>query len=132
MFTIRRTVAVALIAAGLTGAGSGIASAATPDRPATAVASDVENTAALARFNTTLGTATAIGGLGGTAVGAVAGCLIGGLVTSPTIVFAPVGCLGGIALGAGIGGVVGTLVAGGPTLAVAGAQAAQVIMAPAR
>lgn len=78
---------------------------------ATPVASTEENLIAQQTFATQLGIATAIGGLTGTVIGAVAGGLgfLGG----------PVG-LASVPLGATVGGIVGTIIAGGPTLVVAG------------
>ncbi len=82
----------------------------------------MEDQAAMAAFSTQFGTATAVGGFGGTVVGAGVGGLVGaGIVAVPTALMAtPVGCLAGAAAGAGVGGVVGTIVVGGPTLALAG------------
>ncbi|MDJ0482687.1 ammonium transporter, partial [Rhodococcus pyridinivorans] len=72
-------------------------------------------------FASQLGIATAVGGLAGTIIGAVVGGL--GLLGGP------VG-LASIPLGAGIGGVIGTIVAGGPTLIVAGIGLIQTLTAP--
>lgn len=93
------------------------------------VASTKENLAAQETFATQLGIATAVGGLTGTAVGAVVGvglalaecvaafaCIVAGLPT--------------IGAAAAVGGVVGTLVAGGPTLVVAGIDLIQTLTAP--
>ncbi|MFZ2240956.1 MAG: hypothetical protein WAV90_15700 [Gordonia amarae] len=60
--------------------------------------------AALNRVTSQLGTATAIGGFVGTAIGAIIGLAFAGI---------------GMPFGATIGGIVGTLAAGGPTLVYA-------------
>lgn len=88
------------------------------------VASPMEDQAAMAAFNTQFGIATAVGGFGGTVVGAGVGCLIGaGIVAVPTVLMAtPVGCLAGAAAGAPIGGIIGTIGVGGPALALAGSD----------
>ncbi|MCD2116104.1 MULTISPECIES: ammonium transporter [Rhodococcus] len=85
------------------------------------VASPDENLKAQQNFASQLGIATAVGGLAGTIIGAVVGGL--GLLGGP------VG-LASIPLGAGIGGVIGTIVAGGPTLIVAGIGLIQTLTAP--
>ncbi|AWZ26439.1 ammonium transporter [Rhodococcus pyridinivorans] len=87
----------------------------------TDVASPDENLKAQQNFASQLGIATAVGGLAGTIIGAVVGGL--GLLGGP------VG-LASIPLGAGIGGVIGTIVAGGPTLIVAGIGLIQTLAAP--
>ncbi|SFA53362.1 hypothetical protein SAMN05444374_10870 [Rhodococcoides kroppenstedtii] len=88
------------------------------------VASPDENYKAQQNFASQLGLASAVGGLTGTIVGAVAGCLLaGGAFLSPT-------CLAGIVPGAGVGGVIGTIVVGGPTLAIAGADFVNTLLAP--
>ncbi|QXF82823.1 hypothetical protein SAMN04490240_1426 [Rhodococcus pyridinivorans] len=87
----------------------------------TDVASPDENLKAQQNFASQLGIATAVGGLAGTIIGAVVGGL--GLLGGP------VG-LASIPLGAGIGGVIGTIVAGGPTLIVAGIGLIQTLTAP--
>ncbi|MGB3172189.1 MAG: ammonium transporter [Rhodococcus sp. (in: high G+C Gram-positive bacteria)] len=78
---------------------------------ATPVASPDENLKAQQTFSSQLAIATAIGGLTGTVIGAIAGGLgfLGG----------PVG-LASVPLGATIGGIVGTIITGGPTLVIAG------------
>jgi len=87
----------------------------------TDVASPDENLAAQQNFASQLGIATAVGGLAGTIVGAIVGGLgfLGG----------PVG-LASVPAGAAIGGVIGTIVAGGPTLIIAGIGLAQTLLAP--
>ncbi|KAA0018931.1 ammonium transporter [Antrihabitans cavernicola] len=93
------------------------------------VASTIENQAAMSAFATQLGIATAIGGLTGTAIGAV----VGGIIGSAGLLGGPVGLatiLGGIATGAGVGGVIGTIVAGGPTLLIAGVDLVSTLTAP--
>ncbi|MCT7292530.1 ammonium transporter [Rhodococcus sp. D-6] len=87
----------------------------------TDVASPDENLKAQQNFASQLGIATAVGGLAGTIIGAVVGGL--GLLGGP------VG-LASIPLGAGIGGVIGTIVAGGPTLIIAGIGLIQTLAAP--
>ncbi|OZF55161.1 hypothetical protein CH293_06510 [Rhodococcus sp. 14-2470-1b] len=86
---------------------------------ATPVASPEENLKAQQTFSSQLGLATAIGGFTGTAIGAVAGCILSGPA-----------CLAGIVPGAGVGGVIGTIVAGGPTLVVAGIDLINTLNAP--
>lgn len=89
-----------------------------------------KNTEAQNSFASQLGVATAVGGIGGTAIGAAIGCGVGGIVTAPTIVFIPAGCATGALAGAGIGGLVGTLVVGGPTLLIGGVMMVQVLLTP--
>ncbi len=76
------------------------------------VASTEENLLAQQTFVTQLGIASAIGGFTGTAIGAIAGAIIG----APSLA----GVIATIPIGAGVGGVIGTIVAGGPTLVIAG------------
>jgi len=87
----------------------------------TDVASPDENLKAQQNFASQLGIATAVGGLAGTIIGAVVGGL--GLLGGP------VG-LASITLGATVGGIIGTIVAGGPTLAIAGIGRIQTLVAP--
>ncbi|MDC3727428.1 MULTISPECIES: ammonium transporter [Rhodococcus] len=87
----------------------------------TDVASPDENLKAQQNFASQLGIATAVGGLAGTIIGAVVGGL--GLLGGP------VG-LASIPLGATVGGIIGTIVAGGPTLAIAGIGLIQTLVAP--
>ncbi|KLL97077.1 hypothetical protein NJ76_10160 [Rhodococcus sp. IITR03] len=87
----------------------------------TDVASPDENLKAQQNFTSQLGIATAVGGLAGTIIGAVVGGL--GLLGGP------VG-LASIPLGATVGGIIGTIVAGGPTLAIAGIGLIQTLAAP--
>ncbi|QHG82245.1 ammonium transporter [Rhodococcus rhodochrous] len=87
----------------------------------TDVASPDENLKAQQNFASQLGIATAVGGLAGTIIGAVVGGL--GLLGGP------VG-LASIPLGATVGGIIGTIVAGGPTLAIAGIGLIQTLAAP--
>ena len=63
--------------------------------------------AALSRVTSQLGTATAIGGFVGTAIGAIVGLAFAGI---------------GITVGAPVGGIIGTIVAGGPTLMYAASR----------
>ncbi|MEV3959558.1 ammonium transporter [Nocardia sp. NPDC050193] len=85
------------------------------------VASPQENLAAQDNFTSQLGVATAIGGLIGTALGAV----IGLVATLPT----GVGIPAGVITGAALGGVIGTLVVGGPTLIIAGVDLVNTLVA---
>ncbi len=118
---MKKYIATALIAAAATGAGAGVAQAGTQE----------QNNAAMQDFSSTVGVATTAGALTGTAVGFAIGCVVGGVVTAPTIVFVPLGCLTAGVTGAGIGGVVGTLVVGGPTAVIKGVEMVQVIITPA-
>lgn len=98
---------------------TGTAHAENPVAPALKpVASTQENNAALDNFSKITGAAATGGGLVGTGVGAVIGCI----VTLPV-------CLPGLVTGAGIGGVVGTLAFGGPALVATGVDLAQTYMA---
>ena len=109
----------------LAGISTGVADAAPANQPVLPVhpvASVQENLIAQQTFATQLGIATAVGGFGGTVLGAAIGCGVGGVVTVPTLVFVPAGCAAGAVAGAGIGGVIGTVVIGGPTLLIAGAD----------
>ncbi|MBH0118690.1 ammonium transporter [Rhodococcus sp. HM1] len=85
------------------------------------VASPDENLKAQNNFSSQLGIATAVGGLAGTIIGAVVGGLgfLGG----------PVG-LASVPFGAGVGGVIGTIVVGGPALIIAGIGLLQTLAAP--
>lgn len=125
----RFTTVLAATAAATAVIGAGAANAAPAE--VTPVASQQANNEAMSTFTSTVGVATTTGGLLGTAFGAAVGCIIGGGLTAPTVVFIPAGCLAGGVTGAGIGGVVGTLVVGGPTAVIAGVQMVQVILAPA-
>jgi hypothetical protein len=129
MITTRIAAAAVLAIAAMTAAGTGVANA-TPASPAVQpVASVQENHAAEEQFLTEFGIATAVGGFAGTATGAIIGCAVGGVVTSPTLVFVPAGCLAGAVPGAAIGGIVGTIAVGGPTLVVSGADLIQTLAA---
>lgn len=116
---MRNTLTILAAAAALLLAPAAVASADPELHP---VASPMENLAAQQTFLAQFGTATAVGGFGGTVVGAVIGCAIGGVVTIPTVVFVPIGCLTGAVTGAALGGIVGTVVVGGPTLIVSGSE----------
>ncbi len=85
------------------------------------VASPEENLKAQNNFASQLGLATAIGGLTGTIVGAALGAI--GFVAGP-LAFAT------IPSGATLGGVLGTIIVGGPTLAIAGADFVNTLLAP--
>lgn len=124
----RVTTALAAVAATAV-IGTGVANAETPQ--VTPVASQQANNAAMESFTAKVGVATATGGLVGTGVGFIIGCVIGGGLTAPTVVFVPLGCLTGGVTGASIGGVVGTLIVGGPTAVIAGVEMVQVLFAPA-
>ncbi|MFI1463858.1 hypothetical protein [Nocardia carnea] len=89
------------------------------------VASPQENLAAQDNLTSQIGLASAIGGLIGTVVGAVAGLLItaGSGVGIPAIP-------AGIVAGAALGGVIGTIVVGGPTLIIAGVDMVNTFTAP--
>lgn len=95
------------------------------------IASQADNTEAMGAWSAKVGVATTAGSLIGAGLGFVLGCAVGGVVTSPTVVFVPLGCLTGGVTGAGLGGVVGTLVVGGPTAVIAGIEMVQVLLAPA-
>jgi hypothetical protein len=95
------------------------------------IASQADNDAAMSSWSAKVGVATTAGSLIGAGTGFVIGCAIGGVVTSPTLVFIPLGCLTGGVTGAGIGGVVGTLAVGGPTAVIAGVEMVQVLLSPA-
>ncbi|AVH21738.1 hypothetical protein [Nocardia cyriacigeorgica] len=81
------------------------------------VASPIENQRAQNEFASQFGIATAVGGFLGTAVGVVAGGIIGCILGLP---FLGVGCIPAAIAGAGIGGILGTVAVGGPALAIAG------------
>lgn len=85
------------------------------------IASPEENLMAQDTFSSQLAVATAAGGLTGTIIG----CIAGGLLGAPTVIFALPGC----ATGAGIGAIVGTIAVGGPTLVAAGIGLAQTLTA---
>ncbi|MGW5387230.1 hypothetical protein [Nocardia sp. NPDC003963] len=105
---------------------------ATVGTPAAAeIASQADNDQAMSSWSAKVGVATTAGSLIGAGTGFVIGCALGGVVTSPTVVFIPIGCLTGGVTGAGIGGVVGTLVVGGPTAVIAGIEMVQVLLSPA-
>ena len=89
------------------------------------VASPRENLAAQDNLTSQIGLASAIGGLIGTVVGAVAGLLItaGSGVGIPAIP-------AGIVTGAALGGVIGTIVVGGPTLIIAAVDMVNTFTAP--
>ncbi|NMN99114.1 ammonium transporter [Antrihabitans stalactiti] len=93
------------------------------------VASVIEDNRARAEFATQLGIATAIGGLIGTGIGAVAGGILGaaGILGGPAVLLT---VLTGIASGAAVGGIAGTIVAGGPTLIAAGIDLVSTLIAP--
>lgn len=131
--TTKKILSTVLISAAITVPVAGVASAETGSAgpQVTPVASDAANTAAMESFAATVGVATTAGALIGTGVGAVAGCLIGGVVTAPTVVFVPAGCLAGLVTGAGVGGVVGTLVVGGPTAVIKGVEMVTILLTPA-
>ncbi|MGI5223085.1 hypothetical protein [Nocardia sp. CA-290969] len=94
------------------------------------IASQADNDAAMSSWSAKVGVATTAGSLIGAGTGFVLGCAIGGVVTSPTLVFIPLGCLTGGVTGAGIGGVLGTLIVGGPTAVIAGIEMVQVLLTP--
>lgn len=121
---MRKTLSAALIAGSIALGATAFAAPASADTPA-------KNTEAINEFTATVGAGTTIGGLIGTGVGFAAGCVIGGVVTSPTIVFVPLGCLTGGAGLAAAGGVLGTVIVGGPTAVVAGVKMVQVLVTPA-
>lgn len=85
------------------------------------VASPDENYKAQQNFASQLGLATAVGGLTGTIIGAALGAI--GFVAGP---------LGALTIpsGATLGGIIGTIVVGGPTLAIAGADFVNTLLAP--
>lgn len=119
--TVTAAASVALAAgplAGLASADTGSGS----EVPLTAVASPMEDQRAVQNFTTQLGAATAIGGFAGGVIGAGIGCVVG-------LPAGGVGCIPGAVTGFGIGSVIGTIVVGGPTLAVAGADALQTLSA---
>jgi hypothetical protein len=118
---MKKFIAASLITIAATLGISGSAQAGTPE----------QNNAAMQEFSSTVGVATTTGGLVGTGVGFITGCILGGLVTSPTVVFVPIGCLTGGATFAAAGGVIGTLVVGGPTAVIKGVQMVQVLLTPA-
>ncbi|GAA1460263.1 hypothetical protein [Williamsia maris] len=91
------------------------------DQPLTRAERDQQ---ALNQLGSSVSTAVSIGALAGTGVGAVAGCIIGG------IIIPAVGCIPGVITGAGFGGIVGTIGAGGPTLAGAVDQYIKTINSP--
>lgn len=115
-------VGVALAAGPIASAASAETSAATGGLPLVEVASPLEDQRAIQNFTTQMGAATAIGGFTGGVIGAGIGCVVG-------LPAGGVGCVPGAVAGFGIGSVVGTIVAGGPTLAVAGADALQTLSA---
>lgn len=136
--SMRKFAATAMLTGAATGLAAIPAHAETPARPsepaaqqAIPIASPEENNLAMETWSNRVGVATTAGALTGTGVGFAIGCVIGGVVTSPTVVFVPLGCLTAGVTGAAIGGVVGTLVAGGPTAVIAGAEMVQVLLAPA-
>ena len=94
------------------------------------IASQAENTDAMSAWSAKVGVATTTGSLVGAGVGFVIGCALGGIATSPTLVFTPVGCLTAGVTGAGVGGVLGTLAVGGPTAVIAGVEMVQVLISP--
>lgn len=138
---IKKTLTTAVIAATLAVSGATLAQADPTPEPAPLalsapitvpaevsplplqfVASPVEDARALEAFTSYLGTATAVGGFGGTVIGAIIGCAIGSGALAVTVIGIPAGCLAGGAAAAGIGAVVGTIVVGGPTLLISGAD----------
>lgn len=120
---------VACTAGIVAAAGEASAAPATPSRPAAAAAAQnpapvapgknlVDGPAtrqerdqqALNKLGANVSTATTIGGLAGTAAGAVVGCIVGG------IIIPAVGCIPGVITGASFGGILATVAVGGPTL----------------
>ncbi|WP_109529853.1 MULTISPECIES: hypothetical protein [Nocardia] len=89
-----------------------------------AVASPLEDNAALNEFSTRFGLATAIGAMVGSAAGLVVGCVFG----MPLFGF---GCLAGAAAGAGLGGILGTIAVGGPVMVVSAVELLNTLNAPA-
>lgn len=119
--TVTAAASVALAAGPLAGLASADAGSGS-EVPLTAVASPMEDQRAVQNFTTQLGAATAIGGFTGGVIGAGIGCVVG-------LPAGGVGCIPGAVTGFGIGSVIGTIVVGGPTLAVAGADALQTLSA---
>lgn len=115
-------VGAALAAGPIAGAAQADTVAANPGLPLQEVASPMEDQRAVQNFATQMGAATAVGGFAGGVVGAGIGCIVG-------LPAGGVGCIPGAVTGFGIGSVIGTIVAGGPTLAVAGADALQTLSA---
>ena len=91
------------------------------DLPLNDVASVEENTRAQTNFAQQLTLATAVGGLAGTVVGGAIGLV--GLVAGPV-------ALATVPVFAAVGAIAGTVVVGGPTLVIAGIQLAQTLTAP--
>ncbi|GAA5045281.1 hypothetical protein [Nocardia callitridis] len=90
---------------------------------AKSIASPLENKYAQDEFASNFSLATMIGGFVGTAIGAVAGCVLG-------LPLLGVGCLAGLPIGAGVGGILGTIAVGGPTLVAAGLELVNTMQAP--
>ncbi|MBY6686492.1 MULTISPECIES: ammonium transporter [unclassified Rhodococcus (in: high G+C Gram-positive bacteria)] len=84
-------------------------------------ASPAENLKAQDNFASQLGLASAVGGLTGTIIGAGLGAI--GFVAGPLGVLT-------IPSGATLGGIIGTIVVGGPTLAIAGVDFVNTLLAP--
>ncbi|MEV5832600.1 hypothetical protein [Nocardia sp. NPDC052112] len=95
---------------------------------ASAIASPVENQAAMAEFSTRLGLAATLGTLVGTAIGLVVGGVTGCIMGLPLLA---VGCIPAAIAGAGIGGILGTLAAGGPVLMLSAVELIDTLNAPA-
>ncbi|MBC2642751.1 MULTISPECIES: ammonium transporter [unclassified Rhodococcus (in: high G+C Gram-positive bacteria)] len=91
------------------------------DLPLNDVASVEENTRAQANFGQQLTLATAVGGLAGTVVGGAIGLV--GLIAGPV-------ALATVPVFAAVGAIAGTVLIGGPTLVIAGIQLAQTLTAP--
>ncbi|MFC0449763.1 hypothetical protein [Rhodococcus jostii] len=91
------------------------------DLPLSDVASVEENTRAQTNFAQQLTLATAVGGLAGTVVGGAIGLV--GLIAGPV-------ALATVPVFAAVGAIAGTVVVGGPTLVIAGIQLAQTLTAP--
>lgn len=118
---MKKLIAASLITIAASFGLAGTAQAGTPE----------ENTIAMNDFTATVEVATVTGGLIGTGIGFLVGCVAGGAVTAPTVVFMPLGCLATGATVAMAGGVIGTLIAGGPTVIIKGVEMAGVLLKPA-
>lgn len=118
---MKKIIAGSLLAVVLGVGIAGTAHAGTPE----------QNTQAMQQFSATVGVATTTGALIGTGVGFVMGCVVGGIITGPTLIFVPAGCIAGGITGAGLGGVAGTLLVGGPTAIIEGVQMVEVLATPA-
>lgn len=116
----KKVIAVAAVAGviGLMGACHNEVEAA--PMPVQPVASPQENNAAMDTFTRSVGVGGTVGMLVGTGTGLVAGCVLGTIVTLPTVIGVPVGCVGGAAALGALGGTIGTVLGGGGTAIPAG------------